>query len=288
MSSNPSGRSLPFDPSLLQPIVRSKRTPIACTECRRRQVKCSGTMPRCERCTKKNIECTYVSLSEQRGVSASTGGSISRSGTPSQSQSQLGSSPAGHPHARVHGYGSSTLARSSTPLGWQAGVQGYSAGSAYPAPQGWQASSPNSSPVSPYTPQGAQASQNQSYAGVPMAYPQGYSQQAAFAQGGGMGQAGDMFVSQGYAQQGQQVGTSYNAYGHAVPAGDPTYAYQAAQLATMAGGDQQTAAYMGQFAPQQQVFFDPASGQMIPADVASQWAENPHMTYQDQTYPGAN
>lgn len=33
------GRATQFDLSLLQPIVRSKRTPIACTECRRRQVK---------------------------------------------------------------------------------------------------------------------------------------------------------------------------------------------------------------------------------------------------------
>lgn len=38
-------RTAPFDQSLLQPVVRSKRTPIACTECRRRQVKAS-----CHRC----------------------------------------------------------------------------------------------------------------------------------------------------------------------------------------------------------------------------------------------
>ena len=196
-------------------------------------------MPRCERCTKKNIECTYVSLSDQRAVSAPTGGSIPRSGTPSQSQSQLGSSAAGHPHARVHGHGSSALARSATPLGWQGGMQAYPAGSAYPAPQGWQASSPNSSPVSPYSPQGMQASQNQSYAGVPMAYAHGYSQQNAYAQGGGMSEGGDMFVSQAYAQQGHQGGASYAGYGHAVPAGDPRYAYQAAQMAAMNGEDQQ-------------------------------------------------
>ena len=29
----------PLDPDLLAPVVKSKRTPIACTECRRRQVK---------------------------------------------------------------------------------------------------------------------------------------------------------------------------------------------------------------------------------------------------------
>lgn len=32
-------RGVPFDHNLLSPVVRSKRTPIACTECRRRQVK---------------------------------------------------------------------------------------------------------------------------------------------------------------------------------------------------------------------------------------------------------
>ena len=31
---------------------------------------------------------------------------------------------------------------------------------------------------------------------------------------------------------------------------------------------------MGQFAQQQQMYFDPTTGQMIPADVAGQWADN--------------
>ena len=71
---------------------------------------------------------------------------------------------------------------------------------------------------------------------------------------------------------------------------------------------------MGQFAQQQQMFFDPTSGQMISADVANQWAGNAvrdcpsglaysalltsapllyltiaqNMNYQGQNYSGAN
>ncbi|OBZ71779.1 hypothetical protein A0H81_08253 [Grifola frondosa] len=81
-SPNSASRSTAFDPSLLQPIVRSKRTPIACTECRRRQVKCSGTTPRCERCQKRGIECVYIPLNQQRSASATAGGQTSRAGTP--------------------------------------------------------------------------------------------------------------------------------------------------------------------------------------------------------------
>ncbi|RPD62000.1 hypothetical protein L226DRAFT_571382 [Lentinus tigrinus ALCF2SS1-7] len=255
-----SGRApLPFDPSLLQPIVRSKRTPIACTECRRRQVKCSGTTPRCERCQKKNIECAYMSLSEQR---TGTGGSISRSGTPVIPMH----GGSGHSH---HSHGSSRLAQSSG--GWQSGGQAYPAGTGYPVPQGWQ--EPQYS--------GSQSGQsNQSYAGVPMAYQQGFDQQAAFAQGGSQGGA-DMYA-QSYAQQGYAGGTTYNAYGQNVPATDPRYAYQTAQ---MMGGNQQSVAYTGQYA-QQQVYFDPTTGQMIPADMAAQWTDNNATGFQAQHYPG--
>ncbi|KAI1792981.1 hypothetical protein LXA43DRAFT_1060316 [Ganoderma leucocontextum] len=271
---------------------RSKRTPIACTECRRRQVKCSGTTPRCERCTKKNIECTYVSLSDQRA-----GGPISRSGTPaqaSQSHSHLGSSAtaaaaASHAHAHGHGngYSSGRLSHSSaSQLGWQAATsQGYSTpGSGYPAAsQGWQAGSPGSSPVA----HGMQSNQNQAYAGVPMAFPNSYGQQATYP---GQADAGDIFANQGYAaQQGFPGGASYDPYGHAISTADPRYAYQAAQMAAMAGEDPQSAAYMGQFSQQQtQMFFDLTSGQMISADVAAQWAENPNAAFQGQSYSGRN
>ena len=74
---------------LLTPVVRSKRTPIACTECRRRQVKvrffvfrhvwsslkplfqCTGTTPQCERCSKRSIKCEYIPCSQQKAASSS-------------------------------------------------------------------------------------------------------------------------------------------------------------------------------------------------------------------------
>ncbi|RDX53067.1 hypothetical protein OH76DRAFT_66671 [Lentinus brumalis] len=258
-----SGRPAPpFDPSLLQPIVRSKRTPIACTECRRRQVKCSGTTPRCERCQKKGIECTYMPLSEQRV--GGTGGSISRSGTPV--------TPMHGASGLNHSHGASRLAQSSG--GWQTGGQAYPAGTGYPTPQGWQESQYAGS-------QGSQS--NQAYAGVPMAYQQGFDQQATFAQQSSQG--GTDMYAQSYAPQGYPSGTTYNAYGQTVSAADPRYAaYQAAQM--MAGG-QQSVAYAGQYA-QQQVYFDPTAGQMIPADMAAQWTENSTTGFQGQHYSGQN
>ena len=70
-----------------------------------------------------------------------------------------------------------------------------------------------------------------------MAFPNSYGQQqAAYGQASAGGQAGDIFANQGYAAQ--QVfagGATYDAYGHPVNAADPRYAYQAAQMAAMAG-----------------------------------------------------
>ncbi|KAI0643730.1 hypothetical protein C8Q79DRAFT_1012290 [Trametes meyenii] len=278
-SSNPAsgGRSLPFDPSLLQPIVRSKRTPMACVECRRRQVKCSGTMPRCERCQKKGLECTYMSLSEQR---ASTGGSISRSGTPQAAHGGAASAQTQqHPHASRLAYQAQ----------WSPGTQGYAAGTAYPAPQGWQApSGQSSSSTSQYTQQAGQGFNN-----VQMGYPQDYAQQAAYAQAQvpGAPHAGSEMYAQGFgsaAQQGYASGTTYNAYGHVVPAADPRFAaYQTPQMGGAVSGDQQTAAYGGQFA--QQMYYDPATGQMISADMTSgqQWADGTQ-AYQNTGYLGQN
>ncbi|PCH41631.1 hypothetical protein WOLCODRAFT_137505 [Wolfiporia cocos MD-104 SS10] len=63
-------RAGPVDQSLLTPVVRSKRTPIACTECRRRQVKCTGGTPQCERCEKKGVKCEYIPIHQQRLAAA--------------------------------------------------------------------------------------------------------------------------------------------------------------------------------------------------------------------------
>ncbi|KAI9001136.1 hypothetical protein BD414DRAFT_404370 [Trametes punicea] len=258
-------RPLSFDPSLLQPIVRSKRTPMACVECRRRQVKCSGTTPRCERCQKKGIECTYMSLSEQRAAAAATGGSISRSVTPQRAHSGGPSQPR---HQRQD-------SRHSPQAQWMQGAQGYQAGTTYPAPQGWREPDPQ-----PASPTGRHAQQiDPTYVDVQMGYSQTYAQHAVYLQShaGPSVPGGSEAFTQGYGtgpQQGYASGTTYDAYGHAVPTADLRYAYQAMQMGGVMGSDQQTAAYGGQFAPQ--VYYDQTTGQVIPADVAAvqQWTEN--------------
>ncbi|KAI0786421.1 hypothetical protein C8Q75DRAFT_734795 [Abortiporus biennis] len=70
LNSGPKGGSSTDHKNLLTPVVRSKRTPIACTECRRRQVKCTGATPRCERCEKKGVKCEYIPCSQQKAASA--------------------------------------------------------------------------------------------------------------------------------------------------------------------------------------------------------------------------
>ncbi|KAL4914949.1 hypothetical protein BDW62DRAFT_213108 [Aspergillus aurantiobrunneus] len=39
---------------------RVRRTEVACSECRRRKLKCEGTRPRCSRCQSLHLECCYV------------------------------------------------------------------------------------------------------------------------------------------------------------------------------------------------------------------------------------
>ncbi|KAI0829380.1 hypothetical protein BC628DRAFT_1337362 [Trametes gibbosa] len=274
MSSNPSGgaRALAFDPSLLAPIVRPKRTPMACLECRRRQVKCSGTTPRCERCKKKGIECTYMSLSEQRGV----GGPISRSGTPHAASGTPGQTQEQYQTDSI-GYDAHWTQQQ------QQGMQGFAASTAYP--QGWRAPAPSGAAVgaSQYVPQGGQAARE--YPNVPMGYQHDIMQQqqasyAARSQGGSHGgghlPTGTEVYPEGYGMGGEQAyvgGTTYNAYGHAVPSLDPAYAYQAAQMGGIpTGGDQHGATYGGQYAPQ--MYYDQALGQMMAVDAAGaqQWA----------------
>ena len=76
-----------------------------------------------------------------------------------------------------------------------------------------------------------------------MAYPQGYSQQAAYTHGGNTSPGGTNLYAQNYTPEGYANTTSYNAYGHTVPATDSRYAYQAAQMTTMSG-DQQRYCYV--------------------------------------------
>ncbi|KAF9782760.1 hypothetical protein BJ322DRAFT_1212352 [Thelephora terrestris] len=51
---------------------RSRRTFMACTECRRRQVKCTPSESAgqaCERCAKRKIKCEFMSIQEQKLLS---------------------------------------------------------------------------------------------------------------------------------------------------------------------------------------------------------------------------
>ncbi|KAI0637738.1 hypothetical protein C8Q77DRAFT_386262 [Trametes polyzona] len=285
-SSSGSSRPLAFDPSLLQPIVRPKRTPMACLECRRRQVKCSGTTPRCERCKKKGIECAYMSLSEQRA----TGGSISRSGTPQAAHGASSSAQAPQQQSsRTHaGYDAQ----------WAQGMQGFPTGGAYPAPQGWRepTHAQGGSAGGQYAQQGSHSAQG--FANLPMEFQQDFLQQqaAAYAHsqggGGGLPTGGDLYA-QGFGAAAQQQayagGTTYNAYGQPLPGADPRYAFQAAQMGGMVLGDQQTAVYGGHYA--QQMYFDQtAAGQMMSNDAAAaaaaqQWAGN-SQAYQTHGFPG--
>ncbi len=172
-----------------------------------------------------------MSLSEQR----STGGSISRSGTP-----------------QAAGASGQAQQQQSTRLAYQAqwpqDTQALPTGTTYAAPQGWQGATPmqGSSSAGQY---GHAQSGGQGYPNAQMVYPQGYTQQqAAYAQSqGGVavpdgGAQADLYA-QGYgmaAQQGFASGTTYNAYGHGVTNMDPTYAYQASQMgAGLPGVDQQ-------------------------------------------------
>ncbi|RUS34489.1 hypothetical protein BC938DRAFT_480162 [Jimgerdemannia flammicorona] len=45
------------------PSKTTERTPVACTRCRRKQVKCDGAAPRCRRCEFSDEDCVYVKAS---------------------------------------------------------------------------------------------------------------------------------------------------------------------------------------------------------------------------------
>jgi len=85
-------RASSIDPTLLTP-VRSKRTPIACTECRRRQVKCSGETPSCARCKQKGSKCEYIPCSQQRAQQSSA---APAAGPVSSQNPSVARSTAGH------------------------------------------------------------------------------------------------------------------------------------------------------------------------------------------------
>ncbi|KAG2005637.1 hypothetical protein CC2G_002024 [Coprinopsis cinerea AmutBmut pab1-1] len=43
-----------------------RRTPMACTFCRGRKLKCDGGRPSCSNCNKRDLACNYVPVSSTR------------------------------------------------------------------------------------------------------------------------------------------------------------------------------------------------------------------------------
>ncbi|OCH95845.1 hypothetical protein OBBRIDRAFT_440506 [Obba rivulosa] len=190
-----SNRSAPFDQSLLQPVVRSKRTPIACTECRRRQVKCSGTSPRCERCEKKGVKCEYIPCNLQR--SSSMGPVSAQPPRFSPTLPTRTSSRTGH---SVH----------SAPLPWQDSTRnqhGYFPDPTHASRDAWQGQTSVSTTFSP-----DQHYPHQSMQSMAMYGDMGYNQM--FEAGSPYGQSVPT-----------HVGSSQHHFGQGAPAGDMRYNY---------------------------------------------------------------
>ncbi|EMD41014.1 hypothetical protein CERSUDRAFT_121607 [Gelatoporia subvermispora B] len=276
-----------FDQSLLQPVVRSKRTPIACTECRRRQVKCSGTSPRCERCEKKGVKCEYIPCNVQRSSSM---GPVSAQ--PPQSSPTL---PA---------YASSRSSHSahSAPLAWQDQTRdqhGYFPDPTYASRDAWH----------------GHASVSASYASN-QRYPQQPMQSAAMYGGMGYSQAYEagapydqavptqvgsphQYTGQGFVaspEQGYSSDPSYDAYGQfgqGVPTGDMRYNYpsgsnyQGGQHMSLPA-DHRSGAYLSQYYQGGQESYDTSLRGPLPDNTVPDWSDPAKMAYsayQGQKYP---
>ncbi|KAF9817662.1 hypothetical protein IEO21_03318 [Rhodonia placenta] len=279
------------DPNLLAPVVRSKRTPIACTECRRRQVKCSGGTPQCERCEKKGVRCEYIPIHQQR-MAANT--------TMQHNQSAI----------HLYGYPSAQVSRSvpSSPDHWrhqqdQQAYPSYVPG-AVPSGQEWQQHYTGTPQVSSqrYTQQTVQSAPAQ----LGFAYSQGYQTNESYhiasvntAQQYTRGSAAG--AAEGYTQ-GQSVPSQYGyagTYDASAQAGGsavssniaysipPTANEQllSSQMTLPAG---QLGSYQEQYYQGQHTGYDPSSptpGQEAPYGT---WAEtnNPDYTgYEGHPYP---
>ncbi|KAI0750353.1 hypothetical protein BC629DRAFT_1231112 [Irpex lacteus] len=45
-----------------------RRIAMACTQCRKRKVRCDGRRDRCSNCERRNATCTYLSVARQRST----------------------------------------------------------------------------------------------------------------------------------------------------------------------------------------------------------------------------
>ncbi|KAH9950070.1 hypothetical protein B0H21DRAFT_22484 [Amylocystis lapponica] len=279
--SNTPGNSPPFDSNLLNPVVRSKRTPIACTECRRRQVKCSGGTPRCERCEKKSIKCEYIPLHQQRMASAA-GGAMSRPQTPSD----------------LYAYQAASSSRSAagSSVAWRQQQQSLGNLPGYPgAPiQGdWQGQYPSAthdSSVQRYPQQALQSAQP--YEGTSYSPP--YNVSVAYAQGGepvGADQLGaqNTGVASHYGYPNSSV---YGVYGQPAVSGmsgdHPTYGYRLNPEQQMAAPASQTGPFPAQYYQEgQTMYYQGAPQGNIVSEEAPDWTDPtdaPYAGYHGHTY----
>ncbi|KAH6886120.1 hypothetical protein BKA70DRAFT_1236607 [Coprinopsis sp. MPI-PUGE-AT-0042] len=53
---------------VIRTIRMAKRTCVACTFCRKRKIKCDGTIPMCKHCSKRNFPCAYEPVIFALGV----------------------------------------------------------------------------------------------------------------------------------------------------------------------------------------------------------------------------
>lgn len=174
-STSTMNRASSIDPTLLTP-VRSKRTPIACTECRRRQVKCSGETPNCARCKQKGSKCEYIPCSQQRAQQSST--TAPNAVSSSQNPAAVRNSAA---HSR-----SPSLGLEYPSAQWQQSTrnQQYALESTYPSSVDWRTSSSTSNSTSLAQQRGhpQAALSSQSYA-TGMTYGDHFQSQSAYGMG---------------------------------------------------------------------------------------------------------
>ncbi|KAJ6540529.1 hypothetical protein B0H19DRAFT_1077936 [Mycena capillaripes] len=81
--------SPPPSESSLKAFTQRKRIYVACIHCRKRKVRCVTSAPdaRCERCTKKGLECEYLPVCEQREKALFEAGDDWEDSSPSPPQS---------------------------------------------------------------------------------------------------------------------------------------------------------------------------------------------------------
>ena len=101
------------------PVLERRRVRLACAHCHSLKARCSGTLPRCQRCRSKNIDCVYAS-SKRVTASASVRSLSDRASTATPdrvSTSQQNSTPNRSFQTSNHGRSSSYIDQNQTTPG---------------------------------------------------------------------------------------------------------------------------------------------------------------------------